>query len=127
MAQRKKTVEQAKQLIPEFFSTRRHLDRPWGQHAELVAAFQYYLWQWDRGEETGQWRPDTALENTWTNMERLACLLQDEPAVLNWKPVDKLRSIIAKSKKQLIGLCLECQRKGQVKGIREDCGHSFRD
>lgn len=97
---------QAKQLLPEYFFNCH--SPPFDTEAQVVAALQYYLWQWDRGEETHQWLPDTSLENTWTNMERLAVLVQSVSGSLSWRPADKLRSIVAGSKQQLVGLCLEC-------------------
>ena len=56
-------VEHSKQVIPEYFATRR--DLPSGNDAQMVAALQYYFWEWDKGEETHQWLSATSLENTW--------------------------------------------------------------
>ena len=125
VAQRNEIIQKPKQLAPDYFST--HRKPPRDTDAQVAAALQYYLWQWEKGSSKKPWLPDTSLQNTWTNIERLASVFRGVSSSTSWRPEDKLRSIVAQSKKELVGLCLECEREDQVKEIREDCGHAFRD
>ncbi len=59
-------------------------------------------------------------------MEHLASLFRGVSSAYTWTLEDKLRSIVAESKKQLVGLCLECERSGDIKERREDCDRLFR-